>query len=390
MPIASLNVLIAGGGIGGLAVAVALSKGGHNVLVLEAADDLKEVGAGLQLSANAVRALRSLGAASAVERAVVTPGFALLKSGISARVLVRVPLGAAGEKRWGAPYWQLPRQVLHDALLNAARASGVGIRTGVRVEGFEQTSDQVKVSLSTSERVTADLLIGADGLHSKVRGQLWPDAKPVFHRQIAARALIPASAWTLPPLTRDAHVWIGPGGHAVAYWIGELLNLVLVRDGEALARGTSIDPDDLRETFSGWATDLRAVLAPLDAANAWPMTDLDPLKKWGSGRVTLLGDAAHPMLPYMAQGAAQALEDAVVLGRALGASDDLPKALRSYEAQRRPRTAMVQGLARRNAKAFHVNLGGANRAVHRIASLATPFSSPAATRSLDAVYGWKG
>jgi salicylate hydroxylase len=391
----ALRVLVAGGGIGGLAAATLLRRSGHEVILFERAPALREEGAGLQLSANALRVIERLGVLEALAPRANVPQHAFLRSFRDGAAMVAVPLGARGERRWGAPYWQVGRRPVLAVLADAALSSGVDVRTGQGLASLENAPDGVELTLDDGVQVQGDLLIGADGLHSAVRAALFADAaKPVFHNEIAARVLVPGVLYPAPPVSRDAHVFVGPGAHAVAYWVDDALNLVLVSRGQSVPAGRPLDPTAVCAPFDGWCEPVQAILEPLRRGSApvplaWPMCDLPPLRTWTQGRATLLGDAAHAMLPYMAQGAAQALEDAAVLEKCLRAEADPARALARYDRQRRPRATMVQGLARRNARAFHVDLGAARGLVHGAAALARPLVSPAATRSLDAVYGWK-
>ena len=375
------TALISGAGIGGLTAALALARRGWSVRVLERAQAFGEVGAGLQQSPNAMRVHQALGTAEAMRAVSFVPEAATIRDGVTGRALVRVPLGASAQARYGAPYLHCHRADLHGVLAAACEAAGAVVETNVAVTGYAHGA-----LLTAEDARGADLIVGADGPRSAIRRQMASEAAPRFSGQAAWRALVPSDAvppGTVPP---EATSWIGAGGHVVTYLLrgGTLINVVAVREGRGWAEdGWSVpgEPSELRAAFAGWDARIEAVLGAVEHCYLWGLFDHPPLPRWSDGRVTLLGDAAHPMLPFMAQGAAMAVEDAWVLADAL---DGAPVAdgLRAYEARRRPRVARVQRLAEANAALFHRQGAWAR------AKMAVGAALPALpARAMDGVFG---
>lgn len=364
-------VVVAGGGIGGLAAALCLARAGVETVLLEQAPAFAEVGAGVQLTPNASRILHRLGLGRPLAACASQPAGIEYRHWRTGQLVARWTF----DGRWaaaGAPYYQLHRADLLRVLASAAaRAPGVELRPGARVVGFSANGGGVRVALAGGgEPVAGAALIGADGIHSTVRGQLFGNAAPRSTGLAAWRALVPAPRLPSGCVRPWATVWWGPRRHFVHYPVrgGELVNCVgVVRfsgPGEVSEswsqRGQA---QELKEHFAGWHRGVRMLtdaVAP-ESLHKWALLDRPPLQRWGTGPATLLGDAAHPMLPFVAQGAAMAVEDAAVLaasvagGADAGAGDaSVAVALRRYEASRLPRTARVQRLARGNARLFHL------------------------------------
>ncbi len=356
-----MKIVVAGAGIGGLAAALALARTGHAVDVVERAPALGEVGAGLQLSPNAVKVLRQLGVGEPIEAAASHPASLELRLGRSGRRVFSIPMGAAAVARYGAPYLHLHRADLLDILRQAAERAGVQLKLGSEVAAYEGRGNKVFVSLTGGARIEADLLVGADGIRSIIREQMLGKDSPRFTGSVAWRLLTPASA--APDLPRGAIVWAGPRRHAVTYRIrGDAwINFVGVieESGERQASGSESwdeqgELETLHQAFAGWADPLPAIIASGGVCRRWPLFDRDPLSRWVDGRVVLLGDACHPLAPFQAQGAAMAIEDAFMLARCLDERAGAPEAaLLRYQTLRRPRTDRMLASARANMAIFH-------------------------------------
>jgi salicylate hydroxylase len=359
----SRTVIVAGGGIGGLTAALALAAKGFRVVVVEQAARLEETGAGIQLSPNATRVLSTLGLAERLAAVAVAPSAVAVRT-YRGREIVRVPLGSFAQRRYGAPYWVVHRADLQAALLGAVRANAdITLRLSARAEDFASHAKGVTVELRTANGTEDEhgiALIGADGLWSTLRARLGDRKPPRFAHRTAWRATLPARL--LVPEFRETVVslWLGPDAHLVFYPVhaADALNIVaIVRDDwhEAgwNAAGTR---EELLAHYSRWPPRVRNLLALPDRWLKWALYDRPRLGRWGKGPVTLLGDAAHPMLPFLAQGAAMAIEDAHVLAEHLGRTPDRPeKGLRRYERQRLRRTARVQRAARGNSRVYHMS-----------------------------------
>lgn len=361
-----MKILIAGGGIGGLTAALACAHFGHEVTVFEQADRLGEVGAGIQIPPNAMKVFRALGIADRITRDAVQPTAIEIKMGRSGRSVFSVPLvsGAGTDvaaQTWGAPYLHIHRAdyiaALRDALTPLAN---VTLKLGATVTTIAQTGPSVSVGFADGTQDSGDMLIGADGLNSTVRTWMHGVDTPRFTGNIAWRVVVPVKALGDDAPAATACAWMGPGRHAVTYRLrgGALANFVGVVETETPsaedwhARGSKADA---LADFAGWHPTITGLIkaAPEDALYRWALYDRAPLPTWTRGRVTLLGDAAHPMLPFLAQGAAMAVEDAWALANAITRMDDVGAALRHYQDERLPRTARAQAGSRANAKTFH-------------------------------------
>ncbi|MGJ8558975.1 MAG: FAD-dependent monooxygenase [Litorimonas sp.] len=361
-----MKVLIAGGGIGGLTAALACAHFGHEVVVLEQASVLGEVGAGIQIPPNAMKVFCALGIADRIARDTVQPTAIEIKMGRSGRSVFSVPLlDDAGvdlaARLWGARYLHIHRADYISALWDTLRDKpAITLKLGAAVAAIDQAARAVTVTLSDGTQHRGDLLIGADGLHSVVRTWMHGPDRPTFTGNIAWRAVVPVEALGSEAPKATACAWMGAGQHAVTYQLrgGRMANFVgVVEQTEPIAEGWSARgmKADALVDFAGWHPTITTLIkaAPEDALFRWALYDRAPLPHWTQGRVTLLGDAAHPMLPFLAQGAAMAVEDAWVLAEAITKAKDLDAGLRTYQAARLPRTSRVQAGSRDNAKTFH-------------------------------------
>ena len=357
------HVIVAGAGIAGLTAALALARAGLRATVFEQAAKLEEAGAGLQLSPNATRVLIALGLGEQLARTAVAPQAIRVMAGGSGREIVRIPLGAEAERRYGAPYWTIHRGDLQAALAAAAQAEqDVEIKLGVRVEDFAAHVKGVSVLGRRGTQVFDErgvALIGADGVWSTVSMLLRKQRRPRFRHRTAWRALIPAAAVAAEFRAPLVHLWLGLDAHLVHYPVkaGRLINIVgIVHDewNETGWQATGERAEILRHFARwSWAETARELISTPDRWLKWALYDRSQPFRGGVGPVTLIGDAAHPMLPFLAQGAGMAIEDAAVLADMLGRYlDDPADALRGYEGARRHRTALAQLRSRRQARLY--------------------------------------
>jgi salicylate hydroxylase len=356
------KILIAGAGIGGLAAASCLMKAGHDVEIYEQAPELGEVGAGIQISANAMHVLRHLGLEEAITRVGVSPGAYVFRLHDTGEVIQRFSLSEEHRRLHGAPYTQLHRADLHDILAACAREFDAGVaRLNRRVTGFEESGDGVTLRLADGASARGDLLIGADGLKSAVRRQFLGDAPATYTGDAAWRVLVPAEK--LPPdfLEKVMSVFMGPGGHVVCYYLrgGALLNWVGIVETDDVSDESwtvKLPWEQLKAHYAGWHPAIQAIIdaADKDQCYRWSLFNRPPIRNWSTDRVTLLGDAAHPTLPYLAQGAVMAIEDGAVLTRALAMTDSIPQALQLYQRNRLDRTARIVLQSSANRELFHL------------------------------------
>ncbi|MGW0422810.1 FAD-dependent monooxygenase [Streptomyces sp. NPDC003015] len=350
-----VRIAIVGAGMGGLAAAAALTRAGHDVRVHEQAPTLGEVGVGMHLTPNGTRILQRWGLGDVLRAHAVQPAAMEVREWAGGTTLVRRPMGRAWTAEFGAPYYTVHRADLHALLLGLLPPGTV--RVGHRLERFTDEDDGVRLEFADGSVDEADVLIGADGVHSVVRQALHGTDAPVFTGQSAFRGLV--ARRNVPHLPGDTVlVWAGPDARMLLYPVrgGEQLTFVaVVPGGEERLESWSAPGDlgTLAAAFTGWNHDVTALVAAVRQARRWELYDREPLASWGRGAVTLLGDAAHPMLPHHGQGVGQAVEDAVVLAHFLGTPhtahsdaagrrERIAEALHRYEAVRRPHTTRVQ------------------------------------------------
>jgi salicylate hydroxylase len=357
----SRTILIAGAGIGGLSAALMLARAGFNITLLEQTERLDEIGAGIQLSPNATRILIGLGLGERLRRNASIPQAVAIKTA-DGRPLARIPLGDDAERRYGAPYWSIHRGDLQAALIEAVEAEpAITLRLGTRVEDFTVNGSGV---VAAGHEGMA--LIGADGLWSALRARLGHRAQPQFQHRTAWRAMAAASAVEPAFRAAEAQLWLGRDAHLVHYPVkaGTQINMVAIVTDRWAEPGWNAEGrrDELLARYSRWSEAARRFLALPEHWQKWALYDLPPLGRWSDGPVTLLGDAAHPMLPFLAQGAAMAIEDAAVLANCFARhADDPATAMQRYEQVRRNRTARVQHTARSNGRVYHAGAGAAFR-----------------------------
>jgi 2-polyprenyl-6-methoxyphenol hydroxylase-like FAD-dependent oxidoreductase len=347
------TILIAGGGIGGLAAAIGLARLGFRLDIFEQAEDFHEVGAGVQLGPNGTVALAALGLKAEVDRYAWQPDALVMRDAFNAEDIYRLPLRDGFLRRFGEAYRVIHRADLLELLLEQCRkSSSIALHTGSRVAGFEDHGDGVTLTLEDGRQAEGIALIGADGLHSVARQSIVGDGQPrppqlVVYRGVIPRQELPDGLWS-----PDVIMWVGPGADFVQYPLrsGELFNLVATFLPEPGLDLTDLrgGRDELMRPYRDYRPEVQRLLELLTVERKWLVTDRAPVQNWARGRATLLGDAAHPMLQYMAQGACQAIEDAVQLTKEVERSrSDLASAFRAYSGARHERTARVQLGARR-------------------------------------------
>jgi 2-polyprenyl-6-methoxyphenol hydroxylase-like FAD-dependent oxidoreductase len=356
-----LPLLIVGGGIGGFAAALALTRKGIPVHLIERASDFQELGAGIQLGPNVFRMFELLGVSEQMSHWAVFPDTLIMRDALDGAEITRIPAGAPLKQRFGYPYAVIHRADLHNVLIDAVKRSPLAtLTTSCKVCAYEDRGDRVVVRTEAGTTYEGAALIGADGLWSAVRGQLVGDGKPRVSGHIAYRGVIPLEK--VPQHLRENNVvlWAGPKTHLVHYPLhrGEVYNLVVVFHSSRYEEGwdTYGDPGELRERFEGQHSKVREFLSMANEWKMWVLCDREPISQWTRGRVTLLGDAAHPMLQYLAQGGCMAIEDAVVLaGKIAAANGDYNGAFLAYQKERYLRTARVQLTARLYGDIYHAS-----------------------------------
>jgi salicylate hydroxylase len=355
----ALPILVAGGGIGGLTAAYALARKGFPVRVLEQAPEFKEIGAGIQLGPNIFRALDQIGLKEAVLADAHRPPGMEMRCALSGELVTRIPLDGRFVERFGQPYAVTHRTDIHAAFLKACRENNlVTLETHRSVEGYEEDDDGVTLILHSGERIQGRALIGCDGVWSKIRDRIVGDGRPrvsghIAYRAVLEKAEVPQDLWR-----PDVVLWAGPRTHLVHYPLrrGELYNLVAVFHSDRYEEGWNAEADasELWAHFNGQRPEVLRMLERIETWRMWVLCDREPVKEWSKRRVTLLGDAAHPMLQYLAQGACMATEDAVCLAEKVAEEpDDLPAAFHAYVQERYLRTARVQIMARIYGDFYH-------------------------------------
>ncbi len=353
------RIVVAGGGIGGLAAARALSLAGRAAVVVEQAPEFQEIGAGIQIGPNGFRMLEALGLQGAIDDLAVFPDDLIVMDGITEQEVTRIPVGAAFRARFGYPYALVHRAALHRVLLDACLGDPmIELRPGVTFESFSEHADRIEAITTQGTAIGGAALIGADGLWSATRAAIVGDGAPRVCGHIAYRAVLPIEQVEARFRRNAMILWAGPRNHLVQYPLhgGRLFNLVAVFHSDRYVEGWNRqgDPAELQRCFAGNCDAVRTLLGKVETWRMWVLCDREPVKQWSRGRAALLGDAAHPMLQYLAQGAGMSLEDAVVLARELrDAGADMAGALRRYADARYLRTGRCQIMARIYGGFYH-------------------------------------
>jgi len=356
-----MKILIVGAGIGGLVSALCLNKKGYEVEIYEQSEVLSELGAGVQLSPNATRVLDYLKLTDDLKPHVFEPRSFQFLNYKTEKIISKRELGLKIQDDFGFPNFDVHRADLQKVLLNKVEEEGIKILTNMKVidVGNEENKAYIKIN---EEKIKADIVIGADGIHSVVREKIFEKKESSFTGNVAWRMLIPVDLLPRDLILPDTTVWLGPKKHFVSYHVsgGKNLNCVCLveQDGwtnESWSERGNIE--DLREVYNGWNQTIETLLkiANPNTLYRWALHDRPPMKQWSKGRIILLGDAAHPMLPFLAQGAAMAIEDGAVLADCISSYKDKEKSLKYFEQIRKPRTSFVQLAARRNAKILHLS-----------------------------------
>ena len=356
------EILIAGAGIGGLTAAANLLRAGHDVTVFEQAPELSEVGAGLQLSANATHVLHHIGLGPALAEVGVRPGAYVFRLHDSGEQIQRFALSDEHEKLHGAPYYQVHRADIHSLLAaKVLELKSDAIRLNCRVSGFEESDDDVKLWLADGTIVQGDLLVGADGLKSVICQQINGKIPATYTGDAAWRITVPIQRLPRNFMEQVMMVWMGPGRHVVAYYLraGAMLNFVgLVETDEVSEESwtAKFSWERFKADFQGWHPDVQTIIDAADRQGCyrWSLHYRPAIRTWSTPRVTLLGDAVHPTLPYLAQGACMAIEDGAVLTRALDQADSISDALQLYQRNRVDRTIKIVNQSTANRTLFHL------------------------------------
>jgi salicylate hydroxylase len=353
-----LKVIVVGGGMGGLTAAAALSQRGHEVELYEQSKEFGEVGAGIQLAPNATKVFRALGIEQEMGRFGFKPEAITGWQWKTGRALFRTPLQGTCERLYGAGYFHYHRADVQRVLKSIVPDSIVHLSS--RCVGVRNARESAVAQFAGGHEAEGDLVVGADGIHSVIRNELFGNESPRYTGNMTWRALVPVEKPDPDLATPTASFWLGPKGHVVTYYVngGKAVNIVAVRESDSWVEESWTVPstrEELMQGYVGWNEKLLRLFSQAEKIYKWGLFDRDPMKTWTKGNVTLMGDAAHPMLPFLSQGAAMAIEDGYVLAAALARTDNVKDGLHAYERARLPRTTRVQLGARAKAGDYHLS-----------------------------------
>lgn len=357
----NLRVGIVGGGIGGAALARSLQRLGVDYHLFERAPAFGEVGAGVQMTPNAVKVLKELGLEDDLHRIGFLPEAMVGRNWKTSTELFRTPLKGSSPRVYGAEFFHVHRADLHAILTQEIPEDRVTFNA--QCIDVIHNANSATAIFDDGTQFEANLIVGADGIHSAVRMALWGEDVPQFTGHMCWRALVPVEEHPLPFVSPDASFWMGPKAHVVTYYVkgGKAVNIVAVTETDEWVKESWTEPsstEELLDAYSGWHSDLIKLFERTDPTQTfkWGLFDHDPMDKWSLGHATLLGDAAHPMLPFLSQGAGMAIEDGYVLAQSIAHFEgEVLTALGAYEAERRPRTSKVQLQARERGRTFHLS-----------------------------------
>lgn len=388
-----MKVAIVGGGIAGLTTALSLHQQGLTPVILERAEAFGEVGAGLQLGPNAVRVLDALGLGQALRACADAPEALAIRSGYSSQAGLNIALGETAQARWNAPYLHIHRVDLIGLLAKAARERAIEVRFNALVTGVQETPGGAEVMLEGGSHVGADIVVAADGVRSNLRKSLWGDHEPVFAGSVAWRTTVGTSALGRHQPPSAATVWTGRGCHAVTYKVrgGSLTNLVAVVDTPTQApqswheQGSSAD---VLAPFRGFNPSILKIIRKAEGLHKWGIYKQPLPPQWMQGRVCLIGDACHAMPPFLAQGAAMAIEDACILARALANAFTYQDGFKAYQSAREARVARVQEASLANGKRFHMTSTAQRMAAIGALGAADALAPGPLLKQFDWLYGY--
>jgi salicylate hydroxylase len=352
-----LRVGVVGGGIGGVALTSALAQRGFDVRIFERANAFGEVGAGIQVTPNAVKVLEALGLGDALRKVAFLPQAIVGRNWDTAKEIFRIPLADECPRLYNAPFFHVHRADLHRLLVESL-PDGVATLSAGCVD-VRSTGDGAVAIFEDGSQFEADLIVGADGVRSTVRSKIFGDDAPKFTGNMCFRAVVPVDG-SFNFVSPDSSFWLGPKSHVVTYYVqrGQAVNIVAVNETAEWVEESWNAPssrEELLAAFAGWHPNIIKLFERVDSVFKWGLFDRDPMTTWSRGRVTLLGDSAHPMLPFLSQGAAMAIEDGLVLATSLDAHGaNVAAALRDYETERIPRTSRVQLESRERGRTYHL------------------------------------